>query len=271
MPNVREPLDPKISMWHLLAFYLRFLREKEGLSLTQCGQLIGAARSTVSNMEAGRLRPHDDQMKKLDLRYGTGILLEVLLWYARMAHDPAWLRQFSQYERKALSIKTYHGQVIPHLLQTDDYTWAYVQVSDFKDFAAEQANRVARKRAVLDREDPPDIWALVDESALARPVGGREVMRAQLENLLVMGDLPHVSVRVVPFASGAHLGADGPLQVISVEDRDVAYSGAQGGGRLIESPSEVRFLAATLDHVSAKAESEATSRNVIKQYLERYR
>ncbi|MFC9973113.1 helix-turn-helix domain-containing protein [Spirillospora sp. NPDC127200] len=271
MPIVRDALDPKISMWHFLAFYLRFWREREGLSLTQCGQIIGAARSTVSNMEAGRRRPQDDHMRQLDAKYGTGVLFQLLLWYARMVHDPDWLRQFGQYEKLALSIKAYHNHVIPHLLQTDAYTWAYVQLGPFKDFKAEQAIRIARKRAVLDGDDPPDVWALIDESALARPVGSLETMRGQLRHLLSMGELPHVSVRVVPFSSGAHLGADGPLQLISLESRDIAYSGAQGGGRLIEAPGEVRILATTLERISAKAESEDASRDLIEQYLERYR
>src|SRR5690606_8231948 len=72
MPLVRDPIEPKISLWHLLAFYLRFLREKEGLSLTQCGKIIGVARSTVSNIEAVRQRPQEDQLAKLDHTYSTG-------------------------------------------------------------------------------------------------------------------------------------------------------------------------------------------------------
>ncbi|WP_165965366.1 helix-turn-helix domain-containing protein [Actinomadura bangladeshensis] len=72
-----------------------------GLSLTQCGEIIGAARSTVSNLEAGRRRPQDDQMRLLDRAYGTGLLFQVLLWFARMAHDPDWGRQIDKYEEEA--------------------------------------------------------------------------------------------------------------------------------------------------------------------------
>ncbi|WP_396455055.1 helix-turn-helix domain-containing protein [Actinomadura sp.] len=113
MPKVRDPLDPKISQWHLLSYYLRFFREKEGLSLTQWGKIIGAARSTVSNMEAGRHRIHEDHAKLIDRHFGTGRLFELLLWFARTAHNPDWFRQYTQYEKQADQIRLYHGQVIP--------------------------------------------------------------------------------------------------------------------------------------------------------------
>ncbi|WP_339154943.1 helix-turn-helix transcriptional regulator [Actinomadura luteofluorescens] len=91
MPIVRDPIEPRLSIYHFLAFYLRFLREKAGLSLTQVGKIIGVARSSVCNMEAGRQRPQEDHVAKLDEYYGTGKLLQLLLWFARLAHDPNWL------------------------------------------------------------------------------------------------------------------------------------------------------------------------------------
>ncbi|MEU8124730.1 helix-turn-helix transcriptional regulator, partial [Spirillospora sp. NPDC049024] len=91
MVIVRDPLDPKVSMWHFLAYYLRFTREREGLSLTQWGKIIGMARSSVSNIEAGRAKLQVDYARRLDVKFETGGLFELLLWYARMAHDPNWL------------------------------------------------------------------------------------------------------------------------------------------------------------------------------------
>jgi DNA-binding XRE family transcriptional regulator len=270
MPIVRDPLDPKISFWHFLAYYLRFTREKEGLSLTQWGQIIGAARSTVSNMEAGRHKMQDDQVKLIDLKFGTGRLFELLLWYARAAHNPDWFRQYSHYEATANTIKIYHGQAIPGPMQTDDYTRALIQADGTRDLDVVLAERIARKRAILDREDPPFVWTLMDESVLAWPVGGPEIMKAQLRHLREMADLPRMIVRIIPTSSGAHLGIDGPFQVISMESRDVAYSGAQNGGRLIESPGEVKELATRFDRIGAKAASEDGSRTLIEQYLERY-
>lgn len=270
MPLVRDPLDPRISMWHFLAFCMRFFRERMGLSLTQCGEIMGLARSSVSNLESGRRRPQDDQMRKLDMAYGTGVLFQVLLWFARMAHDPDWGRQIDRYEEEAVSIKSYHGQVIPLALQTDDYTWSYVKASKFKDLDASMARRTAKKKAYWEKGDSLLAWTVLDEAVLARPVGGRDVMRKQLEHLLELADLQCVSIRIVPFSSGEYMGVDGWLQILGLEDRDVGYSGAQSGGRLIESPGEVRDLSITFDRISVKAASEEASREIIKQYLERY-
>ncbi|MFB4306778.1 DUF5753 domain-containing protein [Actinomadura sp. GTD37] len=187
-----------------------------------------------------------------------------------MAHDPNWGKQLVKYEHEATLIKTYHGQVIPLALQTDEYTRAYVQTGARKDFDAALERRTARKESFFDRGNDVEMWATLDESVLAREVGGPEAMKAQLEHLLAMTNLPQFSIRIVPFKSGAHVGVDGPLQVLSLESRDIAYSGAQNGGRLIETPGEVRELPIMFDRIGAKALSEEGSREIIKQYLRSY-
>lgn len=270
MPIVRDPLDPKLSLWHFLAYELRYERERHGLSLTQMGRMINAARSTVSNIEAGRRKIDERQAKIIDRTWGTGRLFEMLLWYARTAHDPDWFRQYSHYEAAATSIKIYHGQAIPGPLQTEAYTRALVEVGTAADVDAELAERAARKKAVLDREDPPLLWVLMDESALGWPVGGREVMKAQLGHLHEMAGLPYVILRIIPASSGAHLGFDGPFRIISLDSRDIAYAGAQNGGRLIEGPTEVKELGVKFDRIGAKAASQDGSRALVEQHLERF-
>lgn len=266
--NVREPLDPKHSLWHFLAWQLRYEREKHDLSLAQWGKIVNLARSSVCNIEAGRQKIHEDQAKLLDRRFGTGRMFELLLWYARTAHDPDWFRQYSRYEATAEMIRTYHGQAIPGPFQTDDYTRALILASRTRDIEAELAERIARKRAILGRDEPPFLWMLIDESVLAWPVGGAEVMRAQLRHLREMADLPYASVRIIPTSSGAHLGIDGPFRVIGLENTEIAYAGAQNGGRLIEGTSEVKELAVKFDRIGAKAASEDGSRALIEQHLE---
>jgi transcriptional regulator with XRE-family HTH domain len=270
MPIVRDPIEPRMSIYHFLAFYLRFLREKAGLSLTQVGKIIGVARSSVCNMEAGRQRPQEDHVAKLDEYYGTGKLLQLLLWFARLAHDPNWFRQYSEYEKQASAIRAYHGQAIPLALQTEEYTRALVEAGSIRDIEGEMVERAQRKAAILDREDFPDLWVIMDESVLARLVGGKAVMAAQLRRLLTMAEEFHVSLRIVPFSSGATVGVDGSLQIMRLETRDVAYAGAQGGGRLIESPSDVRQMGDKFERIGVKALSEDGSREIIKNYLEMY-
>ncbi|MEV3919545.1 helix-turn-helix domain-containing protein [Actinomadura coerulea] len=270
MPIVRDPLEPKASLWHFLAFYLRFLREREGLSLTQCGKIIGVARSTVSNIEAGRQRPQEDQLVKLDAKYGTGTLLQLLLWYARNSHDPDWGRQFMRYEERADSFRLYHGKTIPRPFQTEQYMRALTQAGTPGDADNTFARRLARQRALLEREVPPFFYVVLDEGALGSSVGGSGVMKAQLVHLRQMMDLSNIIIRFIPPSAGAHEGFDGPFQIISMEDRDVAYAGAQYGGRLIETPGEIRKLWAMFDRIGAKALPEDASRALVEQYLEQY-
>jgi transcriptional regulator with XRE-family HTH domain len=270
MINVREQLDPKISLWHFLAYYLRFQREKQGLSLAQWGQIIGAARSTVSNIEAGRRKLGDDQAKVLDDKWQTGGLFELLLWYARTAHDPDWFRSYTQYEAEATVIRIYQGQVIPIPLQTEAYTRMLLKEGDTKDIDAEVEDRMARQAAILGRADPPLVWALLDESALECQVGGFEIMREQLQRLVELSELPHVSIRLIPKNAGAHLGLDGPFRIISLESRDVAYAGAQRGGRLIEATGEVRELRVDYERIGMKALPEDASRALFERLLEKH-
>src|SRR4051794_18435530 len=96
--SARELLDPDASLWDWLACDLRFYRESHGLTGTQLGEIIGCVRSTVSNLEAGRLKLAEDQAKKLDAQWGTNGHFLRLLKFARAGHDPDWFRQYTQYE-----------------------------------------------------------------------------------------------------------------------------------------------------------------------------
>lgn len=133
-----------------------------------------------------------------------------------------------------------------------------------------RSTSTARQQKLLDREKPPFLWVLMDEKVLSYEVGGREVMRAQLEHLRKMMERPNVIVRFVQPSAGAHRGFDGPFQVISLDGRNVAYAGAQNGGRLIEVPGEVREFWAKFEHISAKALPEDASRSLVERYLEQY-
>lgn len=270
MANTRDPLDPKISMWHFLAYALRFEREKHGHSLTQCGQIINAARSTVSNMEAGRLKLHDDQARALDKKYNTPRLFEMLIWFARTAHEPNWFRQYTQYESQATVIRIYQGQVIPVPFQTESYARAFVEAGGAVDIEAAVSARMARQKTLLGGPSSPLLLVLLDEGVLYRPVGGADVMKAQLERLLEFGERPDVITRVIPTSAGAYIGLDGPFQIMSLETRDIAYIGAFRGGRLVEVPSEVRQLSMDFERIGAKALHEDASRALIRKVMEEY-
>ncbi|MEV0404083.1 helix-turn-helix transcriptional regulator [Actinoallomurus sp. NPDC050550] len=269
MPVARAPLNPKTSVWHMLAYLLRWEREKNGLSLTQWGKIASAAPSTVSNVEAGRRKIDERQAKIIDRHFRTGGLFELLLWYAQNGHNPDWAQSVTAYETIAQIIRIYQGQIIPGPFQTEDYARALLLASsNVEDVDATLRARMERQAAILERPDPPYVWALLDENVLDDCIGGVEVMQAQLRHLLDLMQRPHISIRIIPRSTGAHIGKDGPFRIISVESRDIAYAGARRGGRLIEMCGEVEQFKLDFDRIGQKAASEDASRVLIERRLE---
>jgi Domain of unknown function (DUF5753) len=269
MSVVRAPLNPKVSLWHMLAYLLRWEREKNGLSLAQWGKIASAAPSSVSNIEAGRRKIDERQAKILDRHFRTGGLFELLLWYAQNGHNPDWAQSVTSYEAIAEVIRIYQGQYIPGPFQTEDYARALLLAgSEVKDPTETLKARLERQAAILDRPDPPYVWALLDEDVLDDCIGGPEVMRAQLRYLLELMQRPNVSIRIIPRSAGAHIGKDGSFRVITADSRDIAYAGARRGGRLIEMCGEVEQFKLDFDLIGQKAASEDASRGLIERRLE---
>jgi hypothetical protein len=151
-------------------------------------------------------------------------------------------------------------RVIPGLLQTDDYARAVIRASLPGNEAAVQRRVQARsaRRTLLGRADPPapKFTAIIDEAALRRPVGGPEVMRAQLRALVDAARRPNVSVRVLPYAAGAHPGLDGPFIILGFPEDlapDVAYVETKGGDIYAESAADVRRFRVDFESISAVA------------------
>lgn len=265
--TAREAIDPNSSLWAWLAVDLWFCRTQRGLSLAQVGLIVKAARGTVSNWEAGRLRPQDDHMKRLDEAWSTGGHFQRLLHFARSGHDPDWFKQYIQYEAAADVIKIYHGQSLPVPVQTYEYARSLLSVgAGAEDIEGALEVRLTRQE-MLSRPTPPRLWILIDETVLDHLVGGSEVMCDQLRRLLDLGQSPRIAIRIVPTSAGAHPGFDGPFQVLTVHGRDIAYAGAQIGGRLIEAGDEVRTLAIRFDEIGAEALSRSASKELIEQKL----
>ncbi|MGC4954979.1 helix-turn-helix domain-containing protein [Actinomadura citrea] len=263
-----DELDPMSSLYAWLAYDLRVYRKRHGMTGTQVGKIIGYVRSHVSNLEAGRVQLDIKQAKLLDEAWETGGHFERLLSFARKGHDPNWFLQHGQYEAAAKVIRIYQGQIIPPPLQTEDYMRALLAESDAEDVDQAVRSRMARQDAILSRPAPPYVWVLMDEDAVTSEIGGGKVMRAQLRHLLELGELSHVSARLLPKSAGAHLGLDGPFRLITVKNRQVAYVGARRGGRLIEDAAEVQELAVDYERIGFKALSEGASRTRMAELLE---
>jgi transcriptional regulator with XRE-family HTH domain len=225
----------------LVGAQLRRLRTAKGLSREQAGEAIRASEWKIHRLENGQVSFKERDIVDLLRLYGVTDPDEVAAFVvlAREANTPGWwqrygdvlpqwFRTYVDLESAASLIRTYEGQLVPGLLQTDDYIRAVVHDASLEpseDVGRRVRLRMARQ-TVLTREHPPRLWAVVDEAALRRPVGGREVMRGQLERLIAATKLPNVTLQILPLAGGAHPAMVGAFSILRFADRelpDVVY------------------------------------------------
>jgi transcriptional regulator with XRE-family HTH domain len=226
----------------LVGAQLRRLRTEQGLSREEAGEAIRASEWKIHRLENGQVSFKERDVVDLLRIYGVTDPGEVagFVILAREANQPGWwhhygdvlpqwFRAYVDLESAAALIRTYEAQFVPGLLQTEEYMRAVIQGALLEDTPEELEQRVQLRLArqkLIDRHDAPRLWAVVDEAALRRPVGGREVMRAQLERLIEAAELPDVTLQVLPFAAGAHPAMIGAFSVLRFGDQelpDVVY------------------------------------------------
>ncbi|GLY86310.1 helix-turn-helix domain-containing protein [Actinoallomurus iriomotensis] len=267
--NINESPDPRSSLWAFMAYLLRFHRMERGMSGGALADLLNCARSSISRLENADAKLTDAQAAQVDQEWRTGGLFGLLLYYARLGHEPNWLKSFNELVARAFVIKIYSGQLIPGLLQTPEYARALFVAGREPDIPSAVEARMARQDP-LHRPDPPEVWVLLAETALLCHVGGRKVMRDQLARLLELSELPNVILRVVPNSAGANLGLDGPFKIVTVKEGSVAYLDALNGGRLAPETSEVAALDARFNRIGAVAEPMDSSRRLIREVMETF-
>jgi Domain of unknown function (DUF5753)/Helix-turn-helix domain len=226
----------------LVGAHLRRLRAEAGLSREQAGAAIRASEWKIHRLENGQVGFKERDVVDLLGLYGVGDPREVaaLLVLAREANAPGWwhhfgdllppwFRAYVDLESAASLIRAYEGQFVPGLLQTEGYVRAVVGGAQLAGGPEEAERRVALRlgrQGLLVGVGAPRLWAVVDEAALRRPVGGRGVMRGQLEWLAQACKWPNVTLQVLPLAAGAHPAMVGAFSVLRFADQelpDVVY------------------------------------------------
>lgn len=226
----------------ILGSQLRRLREAAGVTPDQAAWELRASRSKISRMEHGRVRFKDRDVADLLTLYGiTDEKLRArMLASAQDANAPGWWSKygdllpdwFEEYlglEGAASVIRTFELQFVHGLFQTESYARA-VTLLGHKTAPAEEIDRRVslriKRQDILASPEPPQVWSVMDESVLRRPVGGRAVMRAQLDRLAAMARLPQVTIQVIPFGGGGHAAAGGSfalLRFAEPELPDIVY------------------------------------------------
>lgn len=261
-----DALDPRSSLWDLVAVQLRLLRTSHGWTCQQVGDVAKASRSHVSNWEAGRRRPNQANLAPLDEAWDTAHLLTCLAEHAKNGQDRPRVGSFLEYERTASTIKNYSSDVICGLLQTEEYARALFRRGGVVDDVEGAVRDRLQRQQRLYESNPPKLWVVLAQPVLWWRVGCSDVMRGQLKHLLDVSTLDHVSLRVYPVAAGWP-GVSGSLFFMTAGDTEVAYLESGRMGRLVDRLPEIRELSVNYDQIGARALPEDQSRTLIEHML----
>jgi transcriptional regulator with XRE-family HTH domain len=254
----------------LLGVRLRRLREASRVSVDAAGDVLRASPSKISRLENGRVSVKDRDIVDLLALYGVTDeeqLRELRAmaaransrgWWADYSDIlPGWFEEYIGLEEAAIMIRGYEAQLVPGLLQTEDYARAVtlLEYSNPKEIARRVSLRMTRQ-AILSRSDPTRFWAVVDEAALRRPIGGPSVMRAQLKHLMEMSQRPNVTIQVMPFKIGGHSAVGGPFSVLHFAESDlssVVYLEQLASSQYLDKPEMVDKYLAVMERLCLEA------------------
>ncbi|MFI1186881.1 Scr1 family TA system antitoxin-like transcriptional regulator [Streptomyces californicus] len=252
---------------------LRKLRDAAGLTQNEVGTLAHVVGSRIAQLErATGAKPTLELTRILDRELVADELLIDLWPYVYREAFPNWSQAFIAYSARARVIRQYSSHAVPGLLQTSEYARVLLSMGHSLRDAEHLEERVAAR---LDRQvrltgpDRPELWVVLDEAVLRRPVGGAAVMRGQLEKLLRMAEEPNITVQVLPFDQGAHGALAGSLSVLVMPDgSEIAYTEGAHHGQLTEEPEEVVQFVLTYHHLTAMALPPLMSLDLIRSVLE---
>ena len=254
-----------------LAMELQRRREATGMSREEVARQLEWSTSTVFRIETGRSRPQPGNVRTLLELYGvTGPERDGLIQLTRDARQPGWWHSFRDVlpnpyevyiglEAGAASLRNFEPIVIPGLLQTGDYARAMFRNGprelDRDEVERRVEVRLARQQ-ILARDNRPRLWAVIDEAAIRRLVGGTEVMRGQLHHLANVAQQGKTTIQVVPYRAGAHAGTTGPFVILDFEeptDPAVVYVETLAGDIYLEERPDVNRYTLAFDRLVAAA------------------
>ena len=270
----------------VLGGHLRRLREDAHITTEQAAGAIRGSHSKISRMEHGRVGFKDRDISDLLTLYGvtSGDEREALLKLAREANTPGWWQGYSDIlphwvepyfglEAAATIIRSYEVQFVPGLLQTEGYARALIRMGNAptEEDVLRRAEARMSRQDILTRETPPKVWAVMDEGALRRPIGGPAVMREQLKHLIDMCDHPAVTVQVLPFSVASHPAMGGPFTILRFSEpdlRDVVYIEQLTSALYLDKAAEVDSYLEVMEQLCLEAQPTAKTPQILKSALD---
>ena len=270
----------------VLGGHLRRLREDAHITTEQAAGAIRGSHSKISRMEHGRVGFKDRDIADLLTLYGvtSGDEREALLKLAREANTPGWWQGYSDIlphwvepyfglEAAATIIRSYEVQFVPGLLQTEGYARALIRMGNAptEEDVLRRAEARMSRQDILTRDMPPKVWAVMDEGALRRPIGGAAVMREQLKHLIDMCDHPAVTVQVLPFSVASHPAMGGPFTILRFSEpdlRDVVYIEQLTSALYLDKAAEVDSYLEVMEQLCLEAKPAAKTPQILKSALD---
>jgi len=264
----------------LLGTQLRRLREARGISAQAAAKAIRGSESKISRIELGRnsVREVDiadllnlygitDQAEREQLLALAGQANQQGWWHRYQDVLPSWFQSYIGLEESAESIRSFDNQFVPGLLQTEDYALAVTQLGRY---TADEADRLVYLRKERQRRFASGglrLWAIIDEVALRRPVGGADLMRAQLEHLLDISVRPGLTLQVTPFLTGASYAAPCSFSILSFATDDlpdVVYVEQLTSAMYLDKPADVERYAEAMDQIRASSYTPEQTKELIR-------
>ncbi|MBX7548371.1 helix-turn-helix domain-containing protein [Streptomyces sp. NPDC055966] len=242
MSEARSGTSAPTVLRMILGRRLQDMRLDAGASLEDAAKALRVTPLTIRRLEKAEVALKPLYVEKLLETYGADRQVvdefvdlaeqanEPGWWHSYRDAVPSWFTAYVSLETSAKTLRTYEPLYVTGLLQTRDYAHAVLRGGLPNGSEEELARRVElrlRRQSLLEREDAPTLWVVMEEAVLHRVVGSPDVMREQIERLLDMSELAHVSIDVVPFAAGAHVGACAPFTYFRFEEPelpDIVYS-----------------------------------------------
>lgn len=265
-----------------LAAELRRLRKECGLTREQVAEGIGCAPVTITRIETGQSGARVGEVSLMLEVYGvTGDEREALLQVAKDARKrgwwhpfsgtmPSWFQVYVGLEEEAASIQDYQPEVVPGILQVEEYaraTYLAEAVVPSEDEISRQTTlRMERQKRLLEADDAPEMWFVCNEAVIRREVGGRNAMKDQLERLVSLSHRPNITLQVLPFTAGAHPGMQGGFRILGFPERAdpaVVYVEYRRGSLYLEKTDDVHSYTLVFNHLRAQALGRDESRALI--------
>ncbi|MCA1219758.1 helix-turn-helix domain-containing protein [Streptomyces sp. 8L] len=268
MPYAEE-LDPSDSVLSFYVTDLRRRREDAGISQRDFAKMALMSPSLLNKIEAAKRLPTKELSALADEKFGTGEYF-TRLWHLviKYAH-PKWFRPYTELEEAAVRIRSFQVQVMPGLLQTEDYARAVLGTRrDSRERIEEMVSGRIERQHILKRPNPPEMWVVLDESVLHRRTGDIDTMRGQFEHVIHMAESTDLVLQVIPYDVGMHAGCEGSFASLTLDQGpNVVYVDGFLEGQLLGEREHIKTAERVYDLLAVDALSMGRSMDLIKRAL----